>query len=296
MPYEPENQGVNLETLGAKKAEYVKFEGKEACTWCGGCGDFGIQKALERALVLEGFTTKDVVMVFDIGCNGNGSDKIGGYTFHGLHGRAIPAAAGAALANPKIKVIASGGDGGTLSEGVNHLLHAVRCDYPMVFLLHNNENYGLTVGQASATTRPGQPMTGAPDGVALPPMNACDLVFSMNPSFVARAFSGDVRHMTEVMRRALQHNGFAFIEIMQLCPTFNKATSMTWFWDRIRYVEDLKGYDATDKEKARKAAADIDKEIMMGVLYQGPGRQWKKSALMEEVKTYPIAGLMEQFR
>ncbi|MFH0820973.1 MAG: thiamine pyrophosphate-dependent enzyme, partial [Candidatus Peregrinibacteria bacterium] len=142
MPYQPPNQRKDLKTLIQRKKEYMKLESQEKLTWCGGCGDYGIQKALERALVLENLGTQDLVIFFDIGCHGNGSDKIGAYTFHGLHGRVIPVAAAAALANPRLKVIAEGGDGGTLSEGINHLVHAVRSNYPMVFILHNNENYG----------------------------------------------------------------------------------------------------------------------------------------------------------
>ena len=126
MSPNPQNHCQYLQKLSEKKAEYIKFEGDEKITWCNGCGDYGIQKALERALVLENLTTRDVALFFDIGCNGNGSDKIGGYTFHGLHGRVISAAAGACLANPNIKVIAAGGDGGTFSEGINHLVHGVR--------------------------------------------------------------------------------------------------------------------------------------------------------------------------
>lgn len=281
----------------------MKFEGKELLTWCGGCGDFGIQKALERALVLEDITVRDVAIFFDIGCHGNGSDKIGGYTFHGLHGRVIPAAAGAALANPRIKVIAEGGDGGILSEGVNHLVHAIRSDYPMVFILHNNENYGLTIGQASATTRRGQSMSGSPDGVLTDPMNACHFALSLNPTFVARTFSGDVHHMTGIFRKALKHDGFAFVEVMQLCPTFNKATSNNWFRERIRDVGVAKDHDPSDLDAAVRLSADLEENIAMGVLYQNkksknfyarvPSRQGKKTALVDEVMPYDIGALLK---
>ncbi|MFH1012695.1 MAG: thiamine pyrophosphate-dependent enzyme [Candidatus Peregrinibacteria bacterium] len=303
MPCNPKHCPADLETLAKRKQEYIKFEGDEKLTWCAGCGDYSIQKAMERALVLENLTTQNVAIFFDIGCHGNGSDKIGGYTFHGLHGRVISAAAGACLANPKMKVIAQGGDGGTLSEGINHLVHAVRSNYPMVFILHNNENYGLTIGQASATTRPGQPMNGSPDGVLIPPMNPCHFVLSLNPTFVARTFSGDTKHMTKVLRAALRHNGFAFVEVMQLCPTFNRATTANWFWERIEYVEDLKNYDPTNLAAALEASKDLEKNITMGVLFQDkkspnfyqrvPSRQSKKTTLVEEVEYHDISKLMK---
>lgn len=294
----------DLNALFERKKDYLGFEGAEKLTWCGGCGDFSIQKALERALVLEGRTAKDTLFCFDIGCHGNGSDKIGGTTLHGLHGRVIPAAAGAALANPNIKVIAEGGDGGTLSEGINHLVHAVRSNYPMLFILHNNENYGLTIGQASATTRKGCSMNGAPDGVALEPMNACQFVLSLRPGFVARSFSGDVKHMTEMMRRGLQYNGFAFLEVMQVCPTFNKATSQKWYWDRVRDVEEDPSYDPADLKKAWALAEDLEKQIAVGVLYETkkpsflellPQRKDVKTSAVDEVRPYDITPLLAEF-
>lgn len=151
-----------IDTLGSKAKEYMQYETEEVVTWCGGCGNYAIQNALKRALVLEGKAPKDVLMCFDVGCNGNGSDKIEGYTIHGLHGRVLPLAAGAKIANPDLTVIASAGDGATFSEGINHLIHAIRNDYPMLFLLHDNQNYALTTGQASATTPKGCTMNSSP--------------------------------------------------------------------------------------------------------------------------------------
>jgi len=294
----------DYKTLADRKNEYLAYEGTEVITWCGGCGNYGIQKALERALVLEGIKPKNTLFCYDIGCHGNGSDKIGDktvYTLHGLHGRVIPVAGGAAVANSNIKVIAEGGDGGTMSEGVNHLVHAVRSDYPMVFILHNNENYGLTTGQASACTRQGRPMNGSPDGVISPPMNCCDFALGLNPSFVARTFSGDVKHMTDILRAALRHNGFAFVEIMQVCPTYNRATPQEWYLERINYLK------TTPKtiEAARKACADLDQKISVGILYQDKkmpnylerlvNRQGVKTTSVEEVGRVDIKGLLKQF-
>lgn len=293
--------------LTAKSKEYLKFETPEKLTWCGGCGNYGIQRALERALVLEGIGPQEVVFCFDIGCHGNGSDKIGDvevYTLHGLHGRVIPAAAGAALANHNMKVIAEGGDGGTLSEGINHLVHGVRNNFPMVFILHNNENYGLTTGQASSTTRQGYVMNASPDGVLTNPMNVCDFILSLNPTFVARTFSGDVDHMTKVIQEGLNHNGFAFIEIMQVCTTYNKATPQHWYWDKIQYLDQLKGYDSSNIEMARKACKDMDKEMKLGVFYQDKKsipyherlrqRQGVKETLVDEVNYVDISDLLKK--
>ena len=291
-------------TLADRKSEYLAYEGNEIITWCGGCGNFGIQKALERALVLEGIKTQDVLFCYDIGCNGNGSDKIaskGGYTFHGLHGRVISAAAGAALANPNMTVIAEGGDGGTMSEGINHLVHSVRSNYPMMFILHNNENFGLTTGQASACTRKGHPMNGSPDGVLMDPINCCDFVLGLNPSFVARSFSGDVKHMTDMLRAGLNHNGFAFVEIMQTCPTYNRATPQEWYQERVQYLDKT----PNTIEEARKKAADMENKINLGIFYEDKksvnflerlaSREGVKTMPVDEVKKFDIRPLLGQF-
>ncbi|MDZ4216790.1 MAG: thiamine pyrophosphate-dependent enzyme, partial [Candidatus Gracilibacteria bacterium] len=257
-----------LKLLVEHSEDYEQFESEEVLTWCTGCGNFGIQNALKRALTLEGIGIQDMLMCFDIGCSGNGSDKIQGYTFHGLHGRVLPIASGAVIANPKLKVIASAGDGATFSEGVNHLIHAVRNDYPMLFIIHNNMNYGLTTGQASATTPNGVPMNASPDGVTADPLNPCELILSLNPSFLARTFTGDVEHMTEMFQAGLQHKGFACIEVMQICTTYNHATPQEWYWERVQYIRDNKKYDRTDIWAAKKAAADMENNINLGILFE----------------------------
>jgi 2-oxoglutarate ferredoxin oxidoreductase subunit beta len=294
----------DYKALAERKNEYLAYEGHEIITWCAGCGNYAIQKALERALVLEGIKPNQSLFCYDIGCHGNGSDKIGKegvYTLHGLHGRVISVAAGAAVANQQMKVIAEGGDGGTMSEGINHLVHAVRSDYPMMFILHNNENYGLTTGQASACTRRERPMNGSPDGVISDPMNCCDFVLGLNPSFVARSFSGDVKHMTDMLRAGLKHKGFAFVEIMQVCPTYNRQTPQEWYLERMNYLKQ------TPKtiESARKAAADLNDKISYGILYQDTkmpnymerlvNREGVKTVPRDEVGRFDIKDLVKRF-
>lgn len=236
-------------------------------TWCSNCGNYGIQNALKRALVLEDLGVKDVLLCFDVGCNGNGSDKIHMNTVHGLHGRVLPLAAGAKIANPQMKVIASAGDGATMSEGVNHLVHAVRNDYPIVFILHNNENYGLTTGQASSTTKKGIKMNASPYGVVVDDLNVCQFVLSLKPSFVARTYSGRVDHMVEIFREAINHKGFAFIEVMQACPTYNKATPDEWYEERFFDVSQSE-YNNEDIWEARKVVEDLYDKVAMGILYK----------------------------
>ncbi|MCA9385496.1 hypothetical protein KC717_02515 [Candidatus Dojkabacteria bacterium] len=248
--------------------KYSDYFSDELYTWCTACGNYGIHAAVKRALVAENVAPKDTLLCFDVGCHGNGSDKIGGYAVHGLHGRIIAFASGAAMANQNIEVIAFGGDGGTLSEGIGHLVHAVRSNYNMTFILHNNRNYGLTTGQASTTTPQDTPMHASPDGVTATVINPVDFVLSLEPTFVARSFSGYVPHMTEVIRAGMRHTGFSFIEILQDCPTYNKATPHEWYMERVYDVTKDSHYDRFSLADARRVASISNDKIATGVLFQ----------------------------
>lgn len=275
-------------------------------TWCTNCGNYGIHAAVKRALVAEEIAPKDVALVFDIGCNGNGSDKIGGYRVHGLHGRAIPLACGVANANRRIKVIAFGGDGGTLGEGVNHLVNAIRGNFNVTFVLHNNLNYGLTQGQASSVTKKGMKMNSSPDGVTSDPLHAMRFVLNLEPSFAARSFSGDVKHMTTVLRAAIAHPGFSFVEIFQNCPTYNKATPHEWYQQRVYDVSTRPDYDPTNLAQAYEVARDVDEHIALGILYHDPEKLefMKRQAnrleitteLVDEVKPFDVSQLLAAHR
>jgi len=300
------------------------FQSKNIFTWCTNCGNYGIHTALRRALVSKKIPACRTLTCFDIGCNGNGSDKIGGYNFHGLHGRSIPLAVGAEMANRKVTVIAFGGDGGTLGEGIGHLVHAVRGNYNITFVLHNNLNYGLTKGQASPTSKKNMKMNSSPDGATSELLHPAKFVLSLESTFVARSFSGDVKHMTKVFEQALDHKGFSFVEIMQSCPTYNKETPHEWYMDRVYDVESIKGYDSSNREQALKIAqdqedkvngeareGDLGQKIAIGVLYQDkksvpqidrqPNRNGSvgtkiKTDAYEETKQYNISKLLEKFR
>lgn len=275
-------------------------------TWCTNCGNYGIHAAVKRALVAECLSPKDVQLCFDIGCNGNGSDKIGGYRVHGLHGRIIPFACGASIANRNVKVLAFGGDGGTLGEGVNHVIHAVRGNYNVTFVLHNNLNYGLTQGQASSTTKPGMKMNSSPDGITSDPLHPMRFLLSLNPSLAARTFSGDIHHMTKTLQTAFKHKGFAFVEVLQACPTYNKATPHEWYQQRIYDVGSRPDYDPANIVKAREIAEDIEEHIAVGILYQDVNRPYfmerqanrlnVETELVDEVKNYDVTELLMHFR
>lgn len=280
------------------------YYSSNACTWCDGCGDYGIWTATKMALTELGIAPWQVLLCYDVGCHGNASDKLQGYRFHGLHGRVIPFAAGAKMANPTLPVIAFGGDGASFSEGIGHLVHAVRSHYPFTFVLHNNGNYGLTTGQASSLTPQAQPMNAAPNGIPEATLNSMDFIFSLEPTFVARGFSGDIKQLTSIMKEALRHRGFAFIDVLQACPTYNHFATHTMLLEKCYKVED-EGHDPTDFKKARKLAVDTSKRIATGVLYRNETipnfyerlvpRQSKKTTPVEEVQVHSVEELMLEF-
>jgi 2-oxoglutarate ferredoxin oxidoreductase subunit beta len=291
----------DLQQLADNAGQVMELETDRKITWCGNCGNYGIQNALKRALVLEGLERNDYILCFDVGCSGNGSDKFEANTIHGLHGRVLSLAAGVKLANHKKTVIASAGDGATFSEGVNHLVHSVRNDYPIVFIFHNNENYGLTTGQASSCTPKGAKMNGTPNGVLVEPLNTLDFVLSLKPTFVARGYSGEVDQMTDLLRMAFRHNGFAFIEVLQACPTYNRETPDDWYATRVNDVKSLGTYDNSDIWQARRIVehGQEDEKVYTGLIYHSPrlngfvemqpGREAVDSCLVDEVRNYDIS-------
>lgn len=280
------------------------YHSENRCTWCDGCGNYGIWTGTKMALSELGIQPHQVLLCYDVGCHGNSSDKLRGYRFHGLHGRVLPFAAGAKLANPNLPVIAFGGDGASFSEGVGHLVHAVRSQYPITFVLHNNGNYGLTTGQASSLTPQNQPMNTAPNGIPEHTLNSMDFIFSLEPTFVARAFSGDIKQIVYVLKEAVKHRGFAFVDILQACPTYNHFATHDMLLSKYYKVED-EGHDVSDFAKARKLAVDTSKRIATGVLYRNEEvpnfyerlvpRQGKKTTPVEEVTPFDVTKLMEEF-
>lgn len=276
------------------------------CTWCDGCGDYGIWTALKRALVELGIHPWQTLLCYDVGCHGNMSDKLQGYRMHGLHGRVIPFAAGAKLANLRVPVIAQGGDGASFSEGIGHLIHAVRSNYPLTFILHNNANYGLTTGQASSLTWQGQPMNSAPNGMPEHTLRSMDLLFSLEPTFVARGFSGNIPQLAQIFKAAIQHqqHGFAFVDVLQACPTYNHFATHEWLLAKC-YDANAAGHDPQDLMKAREIAVNTQERIATGILYQRTDvpsfydrlvpRQGKTTQLVDEVAPVDVHALMQEF-
>ena len=244
------------------------FESNDPIAWCPGCGNFSILKALKQAFVELGKKPHEIAIVSGIGQ----APKIPHYlrcnAFNGLHGRTLPVATGIKLANHGLTVLAEGGDGDGYAEGGNHFLHAMRRNIDMTYLVHNNQVYGLTKGQTSPTSGLGFVTKTTPAGSTSPQLNPLLLAIASDCSFVARGFAGEVEHLTGLIKDAILHNGFAFIDILQPCVTFNRVNTFKWYSERVYPVDDGSNYDSSDRITAFTKAQQWGDRIPIGVIYR----------------------------
>lgn len=192
-------------------------------TWCPGCHNYLLYAGIRSAVERVGISLKNLVLVYDIGCAGNMADNFSSWAIHSLHGRCVPTALGVKLANPDLKVIALGGDGGIYGEGLNHLLAAVRANYPLTVLVANNQLYSLTTGQTSPTTPKGSRTKSTPLGSISLPVDPIALIRASNPDALALSVDGTKpQEVNDAITKALNHSGFALIDLRQVCLTFGK--------------------------------------------------------------------------
>ena len=221
-------------------ADYGTYE----TAWCPGCGNHAILGAMKEALAASDLAPHQVLFVSGIGQAAKAPHYLNANLFNGLHGRALPAATGAKLANPALKVIVESGDGCTYGEGGNHFLAAVRRNIGLTVIVHDNQVYGLTKGQASPTSDEGFVTKAQPEGVHAEPFNPVETAVALKANFVARGFSGMPEHLAGLIRQALAAPGFALIDVLQPCVSFNKVNTFAWYRQRVRELP--AGYDPTD--------------------------------------------------
>jgi 2-oxoglutarate ferredoxin oxidoreductase subunit beta len=271
-------------------------------TWCKGCSNFQILKSLNQALVNLGIEPHQVLLVSGIGDAGKLPHYSKGNIFHALHGRHIPVAIGARLAYPELKVLAIGGDGDTYGEGVNHLIHALRRNFEITCLVHNNQVYGLTKGQASPTSDPGFETTTTPQGAG-PAINPIALAIGSGASFVSRGFAGDSEHLTDLLQQAITFPGFALVDILQPCISFNPKNTFKWFRERVYRIDEDGGHDPTDKKAALDKSSEWEERIPIGVIYreEKPLFEWHilekgdTPLVKQEISTEPAEKLLGEF-
>lgn len=241
------------------------FKGQKPA-WCPGCGNFAILKTLKDVLVELQIEPHRITLVSGIGQAAKLPHYIKCNTFNGLHGRALPVATGIRLANHTMPVIVTTGDGDCYGEGGNHLMAAIRRNINVKLFVHNNQIYGLTKGQPSPTSSEGTIAKNMPGGVLSGQFNPMALAVALDCSFAARAFTGDPDQLKTLMIEALNHKGFAMIDILQPCVSFNKVNTFQWYRERVYHLEP--DYDPEDRLTAFSRSLEWGERIPLGVIYK----------------------------
>ena len=248
-------------------AQVKEYVSKVKPDWCPGCGDYGVLNALQRALAELDIAPYKVQIVSGIGCSSNLPGFINAYGFHGLHGRALPVAAGVKLANHELTVIATGGDGDGYGIGGGHFVHMCRRNIDITYLVMDNQVYGLTTGQASPTAEKDMRTKSTPEGTIEIALNPIALALTCGATYVARGFSGENVQLAQLMKGAIEHKGFALVDIFSPCVTYNKHNTYPWFRERVYKLDD-EGHDASDFQTALEKAFEWGARIPIGLFYK----------------------------
>jgi 2-oxoglutarate/2-oxoacid ferredoxin oxidoreductase subunit beta len=245
----------------------AEYKSRVKPTWCPGCGDYGVLNALQSACAQLNIERQNLVVVSGIGCSSDLPHFMRTYGIHTLHGRAVAVAEGVRMANTGLTVVVTGGDGDGYGIGVGHLIHAVRRNINLTYIVMDNQIYGLTTGQTSPTTAKGQKTKSTPYGNAENALNPLALALVGGATFVARGFSGDPVHLAEIMRRAIAHKGFSLVDVFSPCVTWNKINNYAWFRERVFKLES-EGHDPADFDSAVRAAMRADGRLPIGVFFE----------------------------
>lgn len=241
-------------------------------TWCPGCGNFSILTSIKKVLTTlrnEGFDLHRVALVSGIGCHAKIVDYVDVNSFYSIHGRVPPAMSGIKLANPDLLVIGHSGDGDAYGEGVEHLIFSAKRNIDVTYIIHNNRVYGLTTGQFTPTSPAGFKGRSTPMGSPEEPLNPIELMISSGATFVARGFSGNIKHLQNLIHAAIDHKGFSFIDVLQPCFTF--FNTYNYYQERVYEITDQE-HDASDRAtalaKAGEWAYSEGERIPIGIFYQ----------------------------
>ncbi len=248
-------------------ATFKDFRNDLKPNWCPGCGDFSIQAAIQRAAANIGLEPEQLAVISGIGCSGRISGYINAYGLHGIHGRALPIAQGVKLANQELTVIASGGDGDGFAIGMGHTVHAIRRNMNITYVVMDNQIYGLTKGQTSPRSAEGFKTKSTPEGAIESTLSPLELAVSAGATFIAQSFSSDIKQLTSIIEKGIQHEGFSFINVFSPCVTFNKVNTYEWFKERVVNLDQFPEYDPTNRIAAITKIMETD-SMLTGLIYQ----------------------------
>jgi 2-oxoglutarate ferredoxin oxidoreductase subunit beta len=243
------------------------MKGKVDPDWCPGCGDFGVLSALKQAIVELGLYPHEVMTISGIGCSSNLPGYINTYGMHTLHGRALAVATGAALANHELKIVVTGGDGDGYGIGGNHFVHSMRRNVDLTYIVMDNQVYGLTTGQTSPTSIKGMKTKSTPTGSVENPVNPIPLAIAAGATYVARGYTGQIKHLVELIKGGIMHKGFALIDAFSPCVTFNRDNTHDFFKQRTYKLED-QGHDPKDFHAAMEQGYRWGEGIPIGLFWK----------------------------
>jgi len=237
-------------------------------TWCPGCGDFAVLKALKGAMPELGRTPEETLLVTGIGCSGKLSSYFESYGYHSIHGRSLPIARAAKLANPGLEVIAAGGDGDGYGIGGNHFMHTARENHDMTYIVFNNEIFGLTKGQTSPTSPKGHKSKTQPHGSAKDPVRPLSLSLASGASYIARTAAVNPMQAKEIVKEAVEHDGFAHVDFLTQCPTWNKDAKEYVPYTDVQESDEF-DFDITDRQEAAQAMYETESKLHEGEVLTG---------------------------
>jgi pyruvate ferredoxin oxidoreductase beta subunit len=237
-------------------------------TWCPGCGDFGVLKALKGAMADLGKNPEEVLLVTGIGCSGKLSSYFDSYGFHSIHGRALPIARAAKLANPDLEVVAAGGDGDGYGIGGNHFIHTARENHDFTYIVFNNEIFGLTKGQTSPTSPKGHKSKTQPHGSAKSPIRPLTTALTAGATYVARTAAVNPNQAQEILVEAIEHDGFAHVDFLTQCPTWNKDAKQYVPYIDVQQNDDY-DFDLSDRREAADMMQQTEEALYEGEVLTG---------------------------
>jgi 2-oxoglutarate ferredoxin oxidoreductase subunit beta len=273
--YEPSNLVAN------------DYKSKVHPIWCPGCGDFGVLSSFYKAVSDLHIPPEQLVIVSGIGCSSRFPAFVNAYGFHGTHGRALPLATGVKMSRPDLHVVTVGGDGDAFSIGMGHVPHAIRRNVDITYIIMDNEIYGLTKGQPSPTSPRGIEKKASPFGTVEQPINPLTLALSAGATWVARGFSSKPKDLIELIKQAIQHKGFSFLQVLSPCVTFYDT------YDHFKNIAKPlpTDHDPLDKARAMQFAMD-EQTLHLGLFFKEDRPTYDQGyAAMNERNAKPGYGL-----
>ncbi len=279
------------------------FKSNDEIAWCPGCGNFGILNAVKKMLVKLNKPPKDILLVSGIGQAAKLPHYVKCNCFNGLHGRALPVAAAAKIANRNLTVLVTTGDGDCYGEGGNHLIHNIRRNIDITVIVHDNQIYGLTKGQASPTTDPEYVTKIQEEGVVLEPLHPLEMAVALGAGFVARGYSLDIEHLSWLMEEGIRHKGFSLIDVLQPCVSFNRKNTFEWYSKRVYKLNDDSSYNPEDKMAAYEKAHEWGDRIPIGIIYKAEKETYEEKRglsqriplVEEQIENIDVTSVLNEF-